>query len=65
MFYLIGLGLFDIDDMSIKALNALRNCLIGKNKNAGAVSNNKDLLYLFRNDLRRAQMLRFLLGKIK
>lgn len=24
MFYLIGLGLFDIDDMSIKALNALR-----------------------------------------
>ena len=48
-----------------QALNALRNCLIGKNKNAGAVSNNKDLLYLFRNDLRRAQMLRFLLGKIK
>ncbi len=25
MFYLIGLGLFDIDDMSIKALNALRS----------------------------------------
>lgn len=48
-----------------QALNALRNCLIGKNKNADAVSNNKDLLYLFRNDLRRAQMLRFLLGKIK
>lgn len=48
-----------------QALRALRNCLFGKNKNAGAVSNNKDLLYLFRNDLRRAQMLRFLLGKIK
>lgn len=48
-----------------QALKALRNCLFGKNKNAGAVSNNKDLLYLFRNDLRRAQMLRFLLGKIK
>lgn len=48
-----------------QALRALRNCLFGKNKNAGAVSNNKDLLYLFRNDLRRAQMLRFLLGRIK
>ena len=48
-----------------QALKALRNCLFGKNKNTGAVSNNKDLLYLFRNDLRRAQMLRFLLGKIK
>ena len=51
---------------SIKqALKALRNCIFGKNKNSGAVSNNKDLLYLFRNDLRRAQMLRFLLGRIK
>ena len=48
-----------------QALKALRNCLFGKNKNTGAVSNNKDLLYLFRNDLRRAQMLRFLLGRIK
>lgn len=48
-----------------QALGALRNCIFGKNKNAGDVSNNKDLLYLFRNDLRRAQMLRFLLGRIK
>ena len=48
-----------------QALKALRNCLFGKNKNAGAMSNNKDLLYLFRNDLRRAQILRFLLGKTK
>ena len=24
MFYLVGLGLFDIEDMSIKALNALK-----------------------------------------
>lgn len=48
-----------------QALRVLRNCLFGKDKNAGAVSNNKDLLYLFRNDLRRAQMLRFLLGRIK
>ena len=52
--------------ISIKqALGALRNCIFGKNKNAGDVSNNKDLLYLFRNDLRRAHMLRFLLGRIK
>ena len=48
-----------------QALGALRNCIFGKNKNAGGVSNNKDLLYLFRNDLRRAQMLRFLLGRMK
>ena len=48
-----------------QALGALRNCIFGKNKNAGGELNNKDLLYLFRNDLRRAQMLRFLLGRIK
>lgn len=48
-----------------QALKALGKCLFGNNKNAGAISNNKELLYLFRNDLRRAQMLRFLLGRIK
>lgn len=48
-----------------KALKVLRNCLIGRNKNRGVKSNSKDLLYLFRNDLRRAQMLRFLSGKMK
>ena len=48
-----------------QALKALGKCLFGNNKNAGGVSNNKDLLYLFRNDLRRAHMLRFLLGRIK
>lgn len=46
-------------------LKAIRNCILGKNKNIGAVSSNKDLLYLFRNDLRRAQMLRFMLEKTK
>jgi hypothetical protein len=30
-----------------------------------AAPNTNDLLYLFRNDLRRAQMSRFLIGKIK
>lgn len=48
-----------------QALKGLRNCLVGRNKNKDVVSNSKDLLYLFRNDLRRAQMLRFLSGKMK
>ena len=48
-----------------QAIKGLKNCLVGREKNKGVVSNSKDLLYLFRNDLRRAQMLRFLLGKTK
>lgn len=48
-----------------RALKVLRDCLVGCNKNKGAIANSKDLLYLFRNDLRRAEMLRFLSGKMK
>lgn len=48
-----------------RALKVLRDCIVGRNKNKGTVANSKDLLYLFRNDLRRAEMLRFLSGKMK
>lgn len=48
-----------------KILRVISYCLNGRNKNKKrVVSDSKDLLYLFRNDLRRAQMLRFLSGKL-
>lgn len=47
-----------------QALKALKSCIASRKKKSSAPSTN-DLLYLFRNDLRRAQMLRFLLGKMK
>lgn len=46
-----------------QALIVLKNCIISCQKKKN-IANTKDLLYLFRNDLRRAEMLRFLLGKI-
>lgn len=48
-----------------RSLKVLGKCLLGRNNNNGAIANSKDLLYLFRNDLRRAEMLRFLSGKMK
>lgn len=48
-----------------QAMKALKNCVFSRNKDNSKVSTNKDLLYIFRNDLRRARVLRMLLGKIK
>lgn len=47
-----------------QALRGLKNTIVLRHKKTSDTANSNDLLYLFRNDLRRAQMLRFLLGKV-
>lgn len=48
-----------------KALKVLKQCVFERNSKNGDIANQNELLYMFRNDLRRARMLRMLLGKIK
>lgn len=47
-----------------QVLKGLKNTIVLRHKKTRDTADSNHLLYLFRNDLRRAQMLRFLLGKV-